>query len=180
MLQDGFDPLLEPPAVLFVQLMLQASEVLEVRGGGVLGHVVGGAMVRREEVLDVAQAFRDHIEHGAVRRGRHVLIESRDAEIGRGPDGARIRRLFPAEDLEERGLPGAVSSDDRDTLPRFDLQIDVVEQGKMPEGQRQMREGDHGLGSHSKARLVEGRAASSPARTRTRAEGASARCRPCR
>jgi hypothetical protein len=71
--------------------------------------------------------FRDHLEDGLVRGERHVLLQARDTEAGLTPDHAGVGRQVPAEDFEQRRLPGAIPADHRHPLPGFDLQRNLIQ-----------------------------------------------------
>ena len=90
----------------------------------------------------VREPFRDDLEDRARGRQRHVLHETRHAQPGRTPNRPGVRRQVSTDNLEERRLPRAVSADNRHAFLRLDLQRSVVEERKMPEGNRNVIERD--------------------------------------
>ena len=58
-----------------------------------------------------------------------MLSVVRHADVGAERTGALGRRLLADEHLEERGLAGAIGSDERDTVPAIQRQIGVLVKG---------------------------------------------------
>ena len=52
-----------------------------------------------------------------------------DARTAVEVDGAAGRSAHPGERVEQRGFAGPAGSEDRDDLPRFDDEVDAVENG---------------------------------------------------
>ena len=92
----------------------------------------GGVVIGANQLREVAQAFRDHVEDRRVRRERHVLHEPGDARARLAPHRAAVGLQLAAQDLEERGLAGAVAADDGDPLPRLHLQRGSSSSGRCP------------------------------------------------
>src|SRR5262249_21944428 len=90
----------------------------------------------------VGVSLRNDVEDAGPRRERHVLFEARNLERRLTPDRARVRGALTGDEFQQRRLAGSVSSDDRDALPRLDLQEGVVEQREMTEGDRDAVERD--------------------------------------
>ena len=80
------------------------------------------------------QAVADHRGHRAIRRQRHVLLQPRHANARLPQDEARVRLQVAAQDLQQRGLAGAVAADDGDALAGVNLEGDLVDERQMAEG----------------------------------------------
>src|SRR5207247_6025320 len=78
----------------------------------------------------------DDVDDRAVGRERDVLLQPCDADARPAPHRAGVGRHLAADDLAEGRLTGAIASDDRDALARFDLQRHLVEQRQMAERDR--------------------------------------------
>ena len=78
--QDGLDPLLHVPAVLFVELVLCLCQLLQRPGRVVARDLDGRVVIRRDQRADVAEAFGDDVEDRRRGGQRHVLLEPRDAD----------------------------------------------------------------------------------------------------
>ena len=115
-IEHQLDALFDAPAVLFLELVLQPSERLERGGGRVFRDRDGRVMIGGHDAAKIAKAFGDDVEHGAGRRERGILDEPRGAEAGLAPDRATIWLELAGEDSKQRGLAGAVSSDQRNPL----------------------------------------------------------------
>ena len=143
-IEHHLDALLHPPAVPFVELVLQPAEALEGRGRGVVRDVVRRVVIGGDHLAQRAEALGDDVEHRLRGRERHVLLEARDDHPGLAPDGAGIRRDGAGDDLEQRRLAGAVAADDRDPLPGVDLEGDAIEERQVTEGDGDGIQGEEG------------------------------------
>ena len=111
-----------------------------------------------EEVAARAAVRADHhvLEHGLGREQREVLEGAADAQAGdavrrhgqerRAVEGdrARGRRVEPAHAVEERGLPGAVRSDEPHDLARLDVEGHAVEGDDAAESHRDVLHAEDG------------------------------------
>ena len=100
--------------------------------GNLLGHVV----ILRDERPELAQASGDLVKDRAVRRGRDVLVETRDAEPRCPPDRSPVRRHFTGDHLEQARLARPVAADEADAFARLDPEAGILEQGEMAERER--------------------------------------------
>jgi hypothetical protein len=125
--------LLDAPAVLQLELVLQPSQRFEAIGRAALGDGDGRVVVVGDEPAQIAEPLGDDVEHRPIGRQRHVLDEARDAHAWSGPNAPGVRRQLAAEDLQQRRLSRAVAPEDGDALPRLDLKRCVVEQWKVAE-----------------------------------------------
>ncbi len=153
MIEHELHPLLQAPAVAFVQLVLKRTESghgAVVRGalcGGSGRHFAGGVVIVGDKIAECAQALGHHIEHGTIRHQRHILYEARNADARLAPHGSGVRRHVAAENLEQRGFSGPVAADDADAFARINLQAGVVEQRMMAVRNRDVIEGHQRHGS---------------------------------
>src|SRR5262249_30234650 len=95
---------------------------------------------------------RDVVLERVLRKERDDLIRAREPAMAAPPggeardllveehDAARVAREIAGEEVEERGLPGAVRPDDQAPLPRRHLERDVVDGGQAAEGLLQARD----------------------------------------
>ena len=92
---------------------------------------------------------------------------------GLPPHGAAVGRQLAAQDLEQRGLAGAVAADDADALARLDLQAGIVEQRKMAVRDGDVVEGDerHSVFSENGSELAPEAGENSAEHLRDRARG---------
>ena len=97
--------------------------------------------------IECTETLTHHFGDGAIGRQRHILNEPRHARARLPPHGAPIGREIAGDDLHQRRLAGAITADDRDALPRFDLKPHVVKQRNVAVSVRDVFEGDerHGL-----------------------------------
>ena len=109
------------PAVLGFDLRLRFAHRVHVA-------VVHGVVVAREQLAQVAQAFGDHIEHGALRVLRHFLRHPRHHHAVLHADLAVVGPEFAGHQPHQRGFAHAVAADDADALAGFDGQVDVFEE----------------------------------------------------
>ena len=126
--QHELDALFDSPTVALFEIVLETAELLQQRRRAFVCELDGRSVVARDQVAQLAEAVGDRIEDRTSRREWNVLFERRDAQTRRRPQRARVRRLLAAHDPEQRGLPRAVTSDDRDTFARLDLQSGLIEQ----------------------------------------------------
>ena len=91
---------------------------------GVAPHQDGVHHAHGEAVAGRVRDVADLLGQVLGPEGRHVLAVQEDRPPGRGQD--------PVDAVDERGLPRAVGSDDRDELGVADLQIDVLQDGGSP------------------------------------------------
>src|SRR5712692_1098240 len=86
-----------------------------------------------------------------TRGARNVLSEQRDRP--------RVRREFSGDQIEQRGLAGAVGTDDETPLAGLDRKVDALGDAKAPERFRQSGDGEGGHGGAPGAGLRAGRSA---------------------
>ena len=131
--EHQLDALLDRPAVLLFQIVLQPAEPVQRRRRRVLGHHRRRVVVFEDQLAQVAQAIRDDLKHGArrplnTRRPRPgFLCESRCPEVWRAPDGAGVGNQLARQHPQERRLAGAVAADHGDALTGLDAHRRVVE-----------------------------------------------------
>ena len=141
-LDDLLDPLLEPPAVAFLECLLQATQRVEPPCCGVCGDLDGGVMIGRHQLAEVAQPVGHDVEHGTIGGEGHILQEHRRAHTRFPAHEAPIGWLAAGEDLEEGRLPGAVSADHADPLTGIEPQGGVLQQRQMTVGDRDLLKRD--------------------------------------
>ncbi|MNT79952.1 hypothetical protein D3C72_2193480 [compost metagenome] len=100
----------------------------------ILGDAVGGGLVAHQQVVRIAHALRDGVEHGDARLELRLLRHVGGGHAALARDQAVIRRRQPGHDLQQRGLARAVSPDQAHALAGFQRKIGVIEQGHVPEG----------------------------------------------
>ena len=61
-----------------------------------------------------------------------VLRESAEPQLAVAVDGARHRLKIAEDELQQRRLPDAVGSDERDARVQIDAQVDVLEEIRLP------------------------------------------------
>ncbi len=137
---DHLDFLFEPPAVAFFELVLKRAQALERRRR--LRRLHRRVVIARDERAELAEARRDLVEHRAIGRAWHLLVEPRHAQAGRAPDRARVGRLFAGYDPQQRRLARAVAADQADALAGLDAQVRVLEERQMAKGERDGVEGE--------------------------------------
>ena len=130
------DALLPGPAVQRLDARLQRVEVV----------AVGVRLVAlRAARLRLGHAFADGVEH-AVRRRRTAAPAARSTM--RRPcvhlQQAVVELLQPGQDLQQRGLAGAVAADQADALAGLEREGGAVEQRHMAEGEVGVGEGQDG------------------------------------
>ena len=91
---DVLDLLLQPPAVAFLEPVLQLAQPLHVRRVVRLRHADGRLVILRDEGAELAEARRDFREDRAIAGCGNVLIETRDPQTRLAPDGAAVGRLI--------------------------------------------------------------------------------------
>ncbi len=121
-----------------------AAQSLQGLGRLIVTHVHRGMVVGADQVREIAQALRHHVEHRRRGRQRHVLHEPRDARPRLPPHRAAVRREVAGQDLKQRGLPRAVPPDDGHALARLHLQRAIVEEGQVAVGVEDVVERDEG------------------------------------
>ena len=130
--QDQLDPLLETPAVALLERVLQLPQAGQRRVEAGRRDLERRVVVLGHQRREIAEPLGDDIEHRALGRQRHVLLEPGGACPGLQPAQTGIRLERSVGDLEEGGLAGAVAPDDGNALPRLDLQRDLVEERFVP------------------------------------------------
>ncbi len=131
-----------------VERGLRLSEALE---GGVERRALGFGQHSGQGVVFLdggveAAAAEDVVAHGAV--GNHGVLVGhilrQVAEGGRAQHGAAVGGLDAGDDLEQRGLAGAVDADEAGLLAGAERERDVVEHEPGPVRQRDVRNLQHG------------------------------------
>ena len=152
-----FNALLQPPAVALFKIVLQASELCEIRLRAVVRHLHGNVMVVSHEPAKIAEAVRHHVEHRAIVGEGHILHQPRHSQPWLPPYAACVLSGITGDDLQQRRFPRAVSPDYADTLARLDLEACSVEQREMAVGHRDVVERNerHGLARHVRPDSVE-------------------------
>ncbi len=135
-LEHELDTLLEPPAVPFLELVLQAAESIEQGRGAAGPDLDRGPMVVADQSGQFPEAIGDDIEHAAIVAEGHVLFEPGSADRRRSPHGAGIGHQLARKDPEQCGLAGPVAADDRDALTGLDVGRYLVEERDVAERNR--------------------------------------------
>ena len=87
----------------------------------------GAPLVFGKQRFDIAQSRADHVAHGQVHRLGQRLREFADDEILTTDDFTAVRFEFPGDQLQRRGLSGAVSADQADPLAGVDGKLGLGE-----------------------------------------------------
>ena len=82
-------------------------------------------------VDQMLNAVGDDFGHGPVCRERHVLHQTRDMCTRLPPHAPGVGLEIAGNDLKQRGLPRAVSTDHRNALAHFHLQRNAFQQRQM-------------------------------------------------
>ena len=133
-LQRFGDALLPRPAVHRLDARLDGVEVV-VR-------IV--RLVARAQRLDFGQAEAHRIEHGGLDVEHRLLRHQRQAQALLELQRAVVGAFQPGDDLEQRGLAGAVAADQADSFTGFERERGVVEQGDMAVGEVGVGKGQQG------------------------------------
>ena len=130
-LQGFLDALLPVPAVLRLDRALQRVEVALRRGCTGRSSAITSATPARAAWKTVGFRF----QHRFLRHigDAQALLQLQDAVV---------RLLQARQDLEERGLAGAIAPDQADAFAGFEREIRVVEQRDVAEGQLRVEKGD--------------------------------------
>ena len=143
---DVLDLLLQPPAVAFLEPVLQLAQPLHVRRVVRLRHADGRLVILGDEGAELAETRRDFREDGAIAGRGNVLIETRDAQPGLAPDGAAVGRLIGRQHAQQAALAGAVAANQRKALAVLDLEVGFFEKGKVTEGEADFLQRQQGHG----------------------------------
>ena len=93
-----------------------------------------GALKLALDGADIRESILDEGVQRVVRRETHLLPE--EAEASRPDDDARVGRLDPGQDAQQRGLAGAVLTDQAEPGTRTDRQRDIGEDAPLAVAQR--------------------------------------------
>ena len=117
---------LDPRGALEASRKLEGGAAAVVAGRELRGHV---AAVRARalhlrlqgaklpfEVVEMGEHRGDLVEDAAVAIGVDLLAQEADSNVTRDDDAAGIRDLVPRGDAQQRGLAGAVGSDQADAV----------------------------------------------------------------
>jgi len=114
--------------------MLQLSEPGEIGGIVRIGKANSGPVVLRDDRAKVPESRGDLLEYGVRPGGGDVLVEPRDAERRLSPDLAAIGGDLAREHAQEAALARPVAADERDPFSSVDLEIRLLEEGKVAVG----------------------------------------------
>ena len=84
------------------------------------------------------------LEDRAAGLGGQLLGQVPDPEVLGAVDGAAVRLLAAHQHLDQRGLAGAVATDEGDPAARSEAEGDVLEEGAGPERAGKAGGGQHG------------------------------------
>ncbi len=124
------------PATRHINLMLELLELNEIFVA-VTGHqLMSQGMVGCQQSTGFRQPLSDKIEHRDGRGLGKLLSEPGITKVRLTPDRATIRLQGAIDDLQERGLAGAITANEANALAATDLELDLVQQNIKPKGQR--------------------------------------------
>lgn len=83
-------------------------------------------MIRLQVFCLLRNAFGHEVEHAAADIARRILLQARHDQILFVDYPAVVQRDLFAEDLQQRGLAGAVAPDQTHALVVFDMNFGVV------------------------------------------------------
>ena len=149
--QHGFDAVLDLPAVvLFEQFLrgLHAVHRLLVAGGEF--RCVRSRMIVGQDAGKVAESRDCGFEHRMCGIEFGLLHHVGNAQARLPPDPTVIGHRHPGQQLEHARLARSVAPDQPDATPRLDHQVDVIQQGHMAIGERNVFESGerHGKGAN--------------------------------
>ncbi len=131
----GLDARLHRPAVLRFELRLQVlhlfQQLVEIRVR--LGKLMRHTMIIVQQLLQLAQPFRDCIEHRVIGIQHRFLTDEADTRGRRAPYQPVIQRALSSEHAHHAGLAAAVAPDQADALALIELKIGMIQQGNVPE-----------------------------------------------
>ncbi len=106
-------------------------------------------MVQGFEFLLHAQQIGEHGhalgEHSAPGKFQAVLRQVAEGDALHGVDAAVVQRLHAGENLEQRGLAGAVRADQADAVVRRKHPVQLLEQDPRAETLARIRKSNHGV-----------------------------------
>ena len=94
-----------------------------------------GFVIKDQHLADLAQSLRYFLEYGERRVQFRFLRHVSQPQRGCAPDSAIIRPRFARENAQQARLAAAVSADQADTLRGVELQVYMVKQRMMAEGE---------------------------------------------
>src|SRR5207237_4536176 len=120
---------------------IDETEQTQARAGALLAGLEDGAAAEETKVVADLEldGDADVLQHGQLREDAGDLEGTRDAApaarrggergdvVAVEEDTTRRRRQEPRDQVEQRGLPGAVRSDDRPQLARLHRETDAVD-----------------------------------------------------
>jgi hypothetical protein len=103
-------------------------------------HRLGPMPVLVHQGADRRQPGHDRLPHGLVRVLREGLVEPADPETRAHANPAVVGRKRPRDELEQRGLAGAVAADQADALARLDAEVGTGQDDLLAEAERNLIE----------------------------------------
>ena len=130
------DTLLPGPAAQRLDAALQRIQILAGRM----------RLVALAQRLGLGHADAHRLEHRRARRELRLLRDVMAPQALLELQQPVVRALQPGEDLQQRGLAGAIAADQAEALARLERHRRVVEQRDMPVGETGVLEGEKGHG----------------------------------
>ena len=120
----GLHPVLQLPAVCCLQCHLHPFQCFQIGVAAGLHQ----AVVFAEQVAQIGKAGSNRVVHREICRQRQLLLEPRNPGAGPEPALAAVRGELPRQDFQQRGLAGAVATQQAEFVPRLDAQGHLVQQ----------------------------------------------------
>jgi hypothetical protein len=92
-------------------------------------------VIPRHERAQVSKAGRHFVEDRVFGDGRHVLIQTRDAQAWFPPDRSAVGWNLTRHHPQQAALAGAIPADESNPLTALDLEIGSFEQWQVTEGE---------------------------------------------
>ncbi len=134
------------PAAALLQAVLQRLQLRQQGRVGFPRQAVGQMVIIGQQVGGIAHAGGDDVEDRPGQVQRHVLGDQGHPEPLLAMDLAAVRGQLAGNQLQQGRFAGAVAPHQAESVPRLDLQVDAVEQGRAAEGQGDVAQGNQGHG----------------------------------
>ncbi len=135
LLQHVVDTALQLPQIVVIQNGLQTSHLIKVFLAGIEHYRMRNGMVGLEVFGLFFHPFRHKVIYRAGNIARRVLLQTRHHQVLFKDDATVIQRLLPVNDLHQGRFACAVTADQTDAFVFFDMQLGIVEQRRIAEGE---------------------------------------------